>query len=1678
MSLPSRLMDRLCEDLAGELDMAASGHCMRVDYLDLTTCRDLCQKLREKVNSNKVGVFVLDTSGNDGNLAILPEKAIELRNRKALVLCLFIPAGLVDATASSLANSFAVFDLEAWFRRVSKNLLTRLPEEVRGTILQVRAQLRGATTVSDEQWADYLGAVLEAPSLESAGRELWRVGLIPDVGGEGLAERLADNRRCAIELVRPTRAQTSAAERIDAVALRGGAVRDELLAYLSGERLRDARTWLQKLVNEPYKGRISFERWSLSQEASDLEEIELEPLLDPKGKVQSYSKLQQPGGDGTQPVAPVGPKKTVIVKWISVPGSPSNLKRWRAELIPSRQEYAPDEAGGVDLPSATAGGKARRISVPLDIDLDSLPPQVRAVQVRIVGLDEHGSELRDGNGKVVEGLSDEFWVSEEQGPLDKGTRTTRETVPTLPFGRLKAAVELPVDALEEAPGIWMESDLHYFTVNLSGRRVVRLGLSAILKSIEERCLRVPEEAGRYFARVDGIKPLDPVNDLQPLGWEVLGRGTPGQTLLARRKEFFQELSADPARGCVETARWDHQLIKRARSYADSFRRLLDSGLSGEALAQALTIDTVELELEQVKGSARAVVLLPTHPLRALWFAAYSDLMKRWEEEVLRLPKKDRRGALELDLAQRVTPLNIPALIPTRHGVFIFTQNLRTFWGLFLPLESREPARLAAEVSRIVGLPGDEASLADLPPKRLVDELQAYGEIHPYMETLRVNILNPGSGAFMAQALRAMYERQLEEEDEQEPSPPLRVEILAHSQEPLPSDLPALTRLQQELYEAQPRGRRSYLFPLFSVALRPLSRGHLPPGGDVNVTLALDQLAPHVELVSDPQKADSSSFYGLFMRFLPRFRASEGEVVWEHRLSLPQEIARERHPVVGTFTNELIDNQRSFLSSVGRLIAGDGVGGDPAVTVRLTSEDVVRIDAVHHVSDWVITLDRFLGVEYFDDPRDAHVARVSRKYLLDYAPEFLEGLGHRMLVTTSHREEVEEMLARAMRDLGFGLVEESVGEVLDHLKTISGRLALRILGDDARAREAVSLGVVTAYLRAKGELEDAILIPVDSHPELFAPHSRRKIQGTTRARCDLIRVRFLPRRRVLATFIEVKSRAAAGQSEELLERIVDQIEATEGVFRDLFFRTAPPRLDHVLQRSRLATILHFYLRRAWRHGLVASEERFAEMVEAINRLESSFPDVRVERWGFVVNLTGRRIPPARLRDSVIRFITADDLLEAGLSVTTAQPDAKPPYESPTPGTAVEANATEPTIHSHSRTIPPKKNEHSSSDKASAVDLDPQPAMPVEVLGEPAETASSTADRSPTTVQVELGLTVGNQEPVDWRIGVRGSPHLFILGIPGQGKSWTIARILGQFARQGLPCLVFDFHGQFADSQGPYFGLGAQTIMDASRGLPFSPFEADVSVASGASYWRTNAFAVAEIFQYVCELGDIQRDVVFEALRDCYVDLGFEDGSPKRLPTIAEFSARLTELESERGVKNVVPRCRPLLEFGLFRDVPEVELRDLLVGGLVLDVHQLGLESLQLAAGAFLLRKVYKDMFRWGESDRLRLAIVLDEGHRLAKDVTLPKIMKEGRKFGIAVVVASQGLSDFHQDVVGNAGTKVVFRTNFPMSKKVAGFLRARKGFDLAAAIEQLDVGEAYIQTPDMPSCGRVHMHPLK
>ena len=68
------------------------------------------------------------------------------------------------------------------------------------------------------------------------------------------------------------------------------------------------------------------------------------------------------------------------------------------------------------------------------------------------------------------------------------------------------------------------------------------------------------------------------------------------------------------------------------------------------------------------------------------------------------------------------------------------------------------------------------------------------------------------------------------------------------------------------------------------------------------------------------------------------------------------------------------------------------------------------------------------------------------------------------MTTTHRGDVQRLLADAMTGLDLATVDESVRVVLDHLQVVSGRLALRLVGQSSLATEAVSLAALMAHLR--------------------------------------------------------------------------------------------------------------------------------------------------------------------------------------------------------------------------------------------------------------------------------------------------------------------------------------------------------------------------------------------------------------------------------------------------------------------------------------------------------------------------------------------------------------------------------------------------------------------------------------
>src|SRR5262249_486951 len=94
--------------------------------------------------------------------------------------------------------------------------------------------------------------------------------------------------------------------------------------------------------------------------------------------------------------------------------------------------------------------------------------------------------------------------------------------------------------------------------------------------------------------------------------------------------------------------------------------------------------------------------------------------------------------------------------------------------------------------------------------------------------------------------------------------------------------------------------------------------------------------------------------------------------------------------------------------------------------------------------------------------------------------------------------------------------------------------------------------------------------------------------------------------------------------------------------------------------------------------------------------------------------------------------------------------------------------------------------------------------------------------------------------------------------------------------------------------------------------------------------------------------------------------------------------------------------------------------------VVRIHHTSNDLLQRAFASFVLYSIYKDMFQRGLQKRLTHAVVFDEAHRATRLKLLPTMAKECRKYGLALIVASQEARDFDSSLYAAIASYLALR----------------------------------------------------
>jgi Type IV secretion-system coupling protein DNA-binding domain len=251
-------------------------------------------------------------------------------------------------------------------------------------------------------------------------------------------------------------------------------------------------------------------------------------------------------------------------------------------------------------------------------------------------------------------------------------------------------------------------------------------------------------------------------------------------------------------------------------------------------------------------------------------------------------------------------------------------------------------------------------------------------------------------------------------------------------------------------------------------------------------------------------------------------------------------------------------------------------------------------------------------------------------------------------------------------------------------------------------------------------------------------------------------------------------------------------------------------------------------------------------------------------------------------------------------------------------------------------------------------------------------------------------------------------------------------------------------------------------------------------------------VADTFQRVySQIGVQQHAILRQAVLGVMIDGGIIPGNrtswDHSSPAFASLQGKLQAYAENpshpqrRIASSVASHISTMFVFNTFQDNGlSLNWREMLESGSHVFVIQLkGLEhSLERAVTEFLLWNLMGFIESLGPGPR-RCFVVLDEAHKLALVPGSPaeKLLREGRKFGLGVILASQQPEDFSNVAFANTATKMVFQVGDDksvVSRRLARKVVNSHAFaEIAEVITRLPRGWAYFITENIGRVVRIH-----
>ena len=1279
------LLPRLTEALRDRVP----GHCMRVSDLDSDLMAALAKALRSQTTQTNVHVLTDDAVTAADDLYISSTKLVELRNplpdgTLRPPLCVFLPANLRTSAEDSFGSAtFEEFPVGDIYDALRLRLLERIPSALRGYVQDVLQLLREERW----RWADsaaqvryLLCAQANGNDGEAYGAALYEVGLVPDFKlfdhPTGARRRVRKNHEC---LRRLTDGDTSVLGRVLELDLANQGMRRRLAEYLDDVGLEDPIAWTRNIVLDRKNWDLSFDKWEFEAEIAPERiafvrvETDLPVVVDEEHENERLADLVG------QPVLLTAERRklNVTIEVTPHPRQVQGLDHFTVQII-SR------EAGPVGATRKLKVWKAARnhASVSL-LKLNRVDFEEGWHHVRVLPwtADADPIPLDEPDARTVKRTneSEPFYVLpgaelEEEPPQRAIPKA--DSVEHARLDRQFAAVMQRREPADIAPHSvdWTQRSTtrraaaqEIFEAKFGREGTLQISVARWLKNIEQQILAAPERPVSWRMQIHAGQPHMPTGDIPE--WTV---SAATRAFLDARSAYFKVVARsteDMVSQGLDALGNSATVLAYAANYIELLKDLAarvereggaDQLKSIVALRTALAVDTVRLVVEDYRGQTReAALVAPTHPLRALWHLAWSLLGSAWVRETARAGE-EHVGPARDALLSGLSSINFPAMLPVNDGrVFTAVDNIHPFWPLYAPAGEDDPRGLLGDVCAALGVPEPSIGGAAVTGGVLASRIERYLVQHPYVRTLTINAFNPGRASVLADAL-AVLQRQ---EAFQNLRYDVRLFVPDANAPGVGESIDALlTGGGTSATEAFSIPTGSRIFPKLAVAVRGTADFRSDPDRfRCHLSILFDVFPPEEMAAGRPLRAETTiPLHGLVQEFTTRFHDDTGGTWWRrqprHGTPVPIEGGEEASILLG----ELPALISSATATVARSTPDSTAR--PIIRLELASAERALINEVHDASDWVFTIDRNMGIEFFD-----HGGRRDRPdYLIDYTPSTVPEHGHRLIISSRSLAELEAILRPVLEEYGLDTSERHAVVVLDQLGSLSGRLALKLVSGRTARAEAMGMALARMFLEYQGALRNQIVVPLDAHIDLFRSvqsHAEEMNDQVTLHRTDLALFDLdLATRTVSCNLVEVKccaQRLGLSGYGQLKERITQQINQSERILQRHFdpHRTAPDRPDRLLKTRELATLLDFYLERGLRYRLMEGEAG-EEARAFLDRLEDGYR-LQFSRSGLVFDFDKPGTePPEHEVDIEFHRIGVDLIHELVKQVAAEVPERSP------------------------------------------------------------------------------------------------------------------------------------------------------------------------------------------------------------------------------------------------------------------------------------------------------------------------------------------------------------------------------------------------------------------------------------